>query len=75
MDTRPLSREEAKALGQSLGPRMFCLNRLCDRMNHMGIDPEDEVFMAARQAENAMHSLGVLAHYRSCENGVAELPR
>ena len=66
--------QNGKSLRQALGPRMFWLKRLCDRMNCLGIDQSGEVFIAARHAYDAMHSLGVLAHYRSRESGVCEQP-
>lgn len=73
--TRPVSREEAKALWNALGPRMRWLNRLCDRMDQLGIDPSDPIRLAAYEAYDAMHSLAIHSHYGSCDGGVGMAPR
>jgi hypothetical protein len=70
--SRRLSRDEANALRNALGPPMQWLKRICDRMDRLGISPRDEIYKAAYEAYNAMHSLAVRAHYRSCAGGVAE---
>ena len=71
---RRISREEAKALWNAIGPHMRWLKRLCDRMDQLGINSADPIYLAAYAAYNAAHSLAILSHYRSCEGGVGELP-
>lgn len=73
MSTRRLSRDEANALWHALGPRMRWFGRLCERMD-MGIDPNDEIYKAAHDAYNAIHSLAIGSRYRSVGQGVGELP-
>lgn len=68
--TQPVSREEAKALWNALGPRMRGTSRLCDRMDRMGIDRKDPVRPAPYEAYNAIHALAVKSHYGSYEGCV-----
>lgn len=57
-----------------MGPPMRWMKRICDRMDKLGISPTDDIYVAAQNAYNALHSLGVRSHYRSCESGVGEPP-
>ena len=61
---------QAAIILQSLFPGANYLVRLRDRMVRAGFDPTDDVYRAVLDAHNAMMSLRVHLHYRSCISGV-----
>jgi hypothetical protein len=65
-----MSRRE---LSKAVGPKYGYLVRLRRRMElaHMTLDP---LYKVVSQAEDAMQTLSVLLHYRSCEHGVGGSP-
>jgi hypothetical protein len=48
----------------------YYLAKLKGRMFHHGFPADDEWFVAAERAHNAMHSLAVRLHYMACGHGV-----
>jgi hypothetical protein len=67
---RKLSRNEAEKLSAMIGPRLVWLGHLRKRMEVMGIDPTDKVYVAVCETYNRMYGLSVTIHYRTCDGGV-----
>jgi hypothetical protein len=61
---------QAEIMSRELFRGANYLVRLRDRMVKAGLDPEDEVFRAVIEAHDAMQTLRVRLHYRSCKSGV-----
>jgi hypothetical protein len=66
MRSDDLTRDQARALKNKLGPMLGYLNRLKKRMNNKGFPPDDELLRAVCKAEMAMHELHVATHYLAC---------
>lgn len=72
MERRRLTHEQAARLRASTGQALRWANAICRRFDQLGIPLDDELYAAARQAQDAIHRLSVAAHYASCESGVAQ---
>jgi len=62
MNSSNLSREQARALKNKIGPMLAYLGRLNKRMTFKGFPPDDPL-LAAIEAETALHELDVATHY------------
>jgi hypothetical protein len=69
-----LTREQAAAVGESIGPMLGYLVRLRQRMDKVGFLPGDPLYVLVRDAEDKLHRLSVELHYRSCAGGVGVKP-
>ena len=68
MDSRNLTAEHLEDVRKRVLGILRYLNRLVDRMHKLAFPPEDETFMAAVAARNALHHLTVKLHYLACDN-------
>ncbi len=62
--------EQAAKLKAIVARHLRFLNRLCNRMNHLGFPPTDPLWQAAARARNALQDLSVACHYATCKSGV-----
>jgi hypothetical protein len=69
---RKMKRWEAAILMRGVAPASRHLRRLHARMCAEAFDRDDGVFRAVAAANDAVHSLWVTLHYRSCRNAFAE---
>ena len=74
MDASKLTPEQAKKLVAAVGPMLGYVNRLAHRMQRMGWDAGDPMYVAAWRAYDALHALHVHCHYASCQPGTAGRP-
>lgn len=58
---------DARALAERLRPMLGYLSRLTKRMEQERFPVDDELYLSARGAYNAMHDLTVKTHYLSCK--------
>jgi hypothetical protein len=71
---RKMKRWEAEIVRRGIEPGRLYLYRLYKRMCAEAFDRDDEVFRAVDAAHNALDSLWVRLHYRSCRevNGIED---
>jgi hypothetical protein len=69
-----LTREQAAALNERIGPMVAYLVRLRERMTKVGFPMVDPLYQSAREAEIAIRDLWVKLHYASCAGGVGKPP-
>jgi len=67
-----LTREQASALGEKIGPMVSYIVRLRERATQVGFAPTDEFYQVVRKAEEAIRHLWILLHYASCDGGVGK---
>src|SRR6476659_11508257 len=60
-----VSREQAEAIKEKIGPMLGYLNRLKKRMNAVFVR-DDPLFAEVIDAADALHKLNVSIHYLSC---------
>jgi hypothetical protein len=65
-----LTRKQAEIVRDQLAPSLRYLSKLQDRLAKVGFPPDDELYQLAKKAHDAVHSLRVEMHYRSCKSGV-----
>jgi hypothetical protein len=70
MDGDDLTTEQARKMHQSLFRLANYLHRLVARMEKRGFPPSDRLYQHTKKAYDAVCSLCVELHYRSCESGV-----
>ena len=68
---RDFTREQWEAVWVWLGSPLRRIGRLRARLERMGARPDDEYYKVTCRAYDELHQLAVMAHYRSCETGVA----
>jgi hypothetical protein len=62
-----LSRDQLDRLNETIRPMFGYLHRLQGRMDTAGFVPSDKLYRLVSEAFNAMHSLSIELHYRSCD--------
>jgi hypothetical protein len=65
MRREDLTREQAEAIKEKIGPMLGYLNRLKKRMNAV-FARDDSLFAEVIDAADALHKLNVSIHYLSC---------
>jgi hypothetical protein len=65
MNSNDLTREQAEAISQKIGPMLGYMNRLKKRMNQVFVR-DDPLFAQVIDAADALHTLNVSIHYLSC---------
>jgi len=65
-----LTREQAAALGERIGPMVAYLARVRERMTRVGFPVADPLYQSVMRAENALRDITVKLHYMSCAGGV-----
>jgi hypothetical protein len=70
-----LTREQAAALQERIGPMVNYIVRLRERATKVGFAPADEFHQVVRKAEEAIRHLWILLHYASCVGGVGKPAR
>src|SRR3954464_6752839 len=65
MRREDLTREQAEAISQKIGPMLGYMNRLKKRMNQI-FARDDTLFAEVIDAADALHKLNVSIHYLSC---------
>jgi len=65
-----LSDEQLERLKHQAGRGLRWLNALIRRMDQVGFDPTDKLYLAALRAQDRMQALGVELHYASVRHGV-----
>ena len=65
MRREDVTREQAEAISQKIGPMLGYLNRLKKRMNEV-FARDDSLFDEVIDAADALHRLNVSIHYLSC---------
>ena len=63
MNSSNLTRDQARALKNKIGPMLGYLSRLNQRMMFKGFPPDDPLLALVVKAENALHELHVAMHY------------
>ena len=71
MNSDDLTHEQAAHIHQSLFRLANYLFRLTKRMERTGFPPNDPLYVPTKLAYDAVCSLYVDFHYRSCRSGVA----
>jgi hypothetical protein len=66
MRSDDLTKEQARAIKEKIGPMLGYLNKLAKRMNQRRFPPDDRLMEAVGKAAQAMHELNVTVHYLSC---------
>jgi len=69
-----LSREQAAALGERIGPWVNYIVRLRERMTKVGFTAADPLYLSVTKTEDAIRELWIRLHYMSCASGVGEPP-
>lgn len=71
---RRVKRGEAEIIKRGIEPGSRYLRRVLDRMYAKAFDQEDEIFIAVKAADDALHSLWVKLHYQSFRgpNGIID---
>jgi hypothetical protein len=69
-----LSREQAAALSEKIGPMVSYLVRLRERMTKVGFPMVDPLYQSVREAEIAIRDLWVKLHNASCAGGIGKPP-
>jgi hypothetical protein len=67
-DIRP---EHAAMVQRSVARHLAYALRLRDRLQRLGLPPDDPLYLAATEAYYGLHHLHVRLHYLSCTHGVA----
>ena len=67
MDRTTMTRDQAKAISETIRKQLGYLHRLRERMVAVGFPPEDLLFKKVEAAYDAMHRLSVELHYIGCE--------
>ena len=67
-----LTREQAAALQERIGPMVSYLVRVRELMPKAGFTLVDPLYQSVMKAENALRGLWTELHYMSCEGGVGE---
>jgi len=75
MTSDDLEPEQARTLMTTIGKQLRYLNRLSDRMQHLGFPPNDPLWRATMEARDCMQHLHMAAHYASCKSGVGKPAR
>jgi hypothetical protein len=70
MDGNQLRLWQARKIRKALEPALGYLTRLQRRMELTGFPPQDPLYTATVKARNALESLLIDLHYRSCQSGV-----
>jgi hypothetical protein len=68
MDTRKLTKDEARKIGKGLFPGANYLIRLRQRMVLAGFSPLDPVFLLVVKAQDTMQHLCSAVHSAGCSN-------
>ena len=66
-----LTRDQADAFARAIHTRLGYVVRARERMERAALT-SDPVYQLVRAAEEALHSLFVAVHYRSCDGGTGE---
>jgi hypothetical protein len=69
-----LTREQAAALGEKIGPKVGYVARLRERMTKVEFPLVDPLYRSVREAEIALRDLAGKLHYMSCAGGVGKPP-
>ena len=72
MDADTLRPWQAMRMLDVLRPTLGYLSRLQSRMEKVGFLPTDPLYVGVRLEYDAMHSLCMDLHYRSCQSGVGK---
>ena len=67
-----LSREQAAALQERIGPWVNYIVRVRERMTKVGFTTADPFYATVMRAEDAIRDLWIKLHYMSCAGGVGE---
>ena len=70
MDSKDLTREQAKALGDRIRPMLVYVGAVLERMTRRGFSPDDPLLDATSQAFGGLKDMHTLLHYLSCKGGV-----
>jgi hypothetical protein len=70
MNSDDLTTEQATRMHESLFKLANYLSRTVKRMERVGFPPDDPLMKSARRAYDAVSSLYMDLHYRSCKSGV-----
>jgi len=63
---------QVQQLEACVGRQLAYLNRLLERMDRLGWEPSDPMYVAALQARNGVHALHVAALYAGIGHGVGK---
>lgn len=74
MDGSKLTPEQAKKIVAAIGPALGYVCRLAHRMQRIGWNASDPMYVEAWRSYNALHALHIHAHYASCTPGTAGRP-
>ena len=66
MRSDDLTKEQARALKNKIGPMLGYLSRLKRRMAYHGFTHDDQLLQAVCRAHDAMHEFHVEVHYLAC---------
>lgn len=75
MQSHDLTREQCERLAASVGRQLRFLNQVLKRMDAEHFRPDDPLRKKFTAARDAIHSLSVDLHYRSCPGGIGEAAR
>jgi hypothetical protein len=67
-----LTREQAEALCEKIGPMVSYLVRLRERMTKVGFPIVDPLYQSVLRAESALRDITIRLHYLSCPSGVGK---
>jgi hypothetical protein len=70
MERHDLTKSQAQAIHDAIGPTLGYLFRLRQRMDKRGFSPSDPLYQLVVNAYDALHPLTVELHYLSCKEGV-----
>jgi hypothetical protein len=62
--------DQAQKLQPIIARYLRFLNRLCERMDKLGVSPADPVKLSALKARDALQELHISCHYATCKIGV-----
>jgi len=72
MTSNDLQSDQADRLKEQAGQQLRWLNRLCERMQQCHFPPDDPLWTAAHNAQDAMQGLFMAYHYAACTSGVGK---
>ena len=67
-----LSREQAEALREKIGPWVNYIVRVRERMTKVGFTLTDPLYQSVMKAEHALREVWIKLHYMSCASGVGK---
>jgi len=67
-----LSREQATALMERIGPWVNYIVRVRERMTKVGFTSADPLYVSVMKAEHALREVWITLHYMSCAGGVGK---